>query len=254
MSRTLNLLLVDDNPDDRTLVIRELDREFSALRAEEVTEAKGLARALEQGNFDLVITDYQLRWTDGLTVLLTVKERYPDCPVIMFTGTGNEEIAVEGMKAGLDDYVLKSPKHFRRLPTAVRLALDRARSRRRVREAEARYRDLFDRVPMGLYRMTPSGQILDANPALVRMLGFADQRELRVLSAADLFADPEERRRWQALIDRQGVVRDIDVRFRRRDGKLIRVRSSAQAVEDPEGRVLYYEGTLEDITYRKVVE
>jgi len=126
MNDLLRILLIDDNLDDRLLVIRELRREFPDLQVEQIIEAEGLAQALEAGDFDLVITDYQLRQTDGLAVLRASKARCPDCPVIMFTGTGSEEIAVEAMKNGLDDYILKSPKHFIRLPAAVRSALKRA--------------------------------------------------------------------------------------------------------------------------------
>ena len=108
MNETLRILLIDDNPDDRTLVIRALAREFPSPKVEQIIEAKGFAQALEAGDFDLVITDYQLRWSNGLAVLRTVRERYPDLPVIMFTATGNEEIAVEAMKSGLEDYILGS--------------------------------------------------------------------------------------------------------------------------------------------------
>src|SRR4051812_45942395 len=109
MKDPLRAVLIDDNPDDRALVMRELRRTFPTLQAEEVTDDKSFTRVLDAGGMDLVITDFQLRWTDGLTVLRTIKSRWPDCPVVMFTGTGSEEIAVEAMKAGLDDYVLKSP-------------------------------------------------------------------------------------------------------------------------------------------------
>ncbi|MBI2237725.1 MAG: PAS domain-containing protein, partial [Actinobacteria bacterium] len=84
---------------------------------------------------DLVITDYHLPWTDGVEVLRAVKERWPDCPVVMFTGTGSEEIAVEAMKLGLDDYVLKSPQHLNGLSAAIRSALEQRDRRAVAREA-----------------------------------------------------------------------------------------------------------------------
>lgn len=254
MSNALRILLIDDDPDDRTLTIRELRREFPDLQVEQITEAKGFAQALEGGNFDLAITDYRLRWTDGLEVLRAVKARWPECPVIMFAGTGTEDIAVEAMKAGLDDYVLKLPKHLARLPVAVRLALKRAQQRQALKEAETRYRSLFDGVPVGLYRTTPEGQALDVNPVLVQMLGYPDRESLLAVNTADVYANPEDRRRWQALMEREGVVRDFEVQLRRRDGTIIWVRDSARAVRNADGRVLYYEGSLEDITERRRVE
>ncbi|OGG43557.1 MAG: hypothetical protein A3F84_20525 [Candidatus Handelsmanbacteria bacterium RIFCSPLOWO2_12_FULL_64_10] len=136
MNHPLRILLIDDNPHDRTLVIRELRREFPDLHVDQVIDAKGFDRALQTGGFDLVITDYQLHWSDGLSVLRAFKPRHPGCPVIMFTGTGSEEVAVQAMKAGLDDYVLKSPKHFVRLPAAVRSAMEDITERRRAEDTE----------------------------------------------------------------------------------------------------------------------
>jgi len=109
-SQPLRILLLDNHPDDRVMVTRVLRQEFANMRVEQITSAESLDRALEAGDFDLVITDYRLSWTDGLAVLCAVKAAWPDCPVIMFTGAGNEQVAVEAMKAGLDDY-LKSPEH-----------------------------------------------------------------------------------------------------------------------------------------------
>ena len=130
---TLKLLLVDDNPDDRTLVIHEMQREFPGLVVHQIYQPDALEAALKELDFDLVITDYRLNWSDGLEVLRQVRAVLPDCPVIMFTGTGNQEIAVQALKSGLDDYVIKSPKHFKRLPAAVRAAMKR--HRKGVREA-----------------------------------------------------------------------------------------------------------------------
>lgn len=244
MERNLRILLIDDNPDDRTLVVRELRREFPNLQIDQVAETEGFNHALAEDNFDLVITDYQLRWTDGLTVLRTIKNHWPDCPVVMFTATGSEEVAVEAMKAGLNDYVLKSPRHFSRLSTAVRLALEQAQQRQALKEAEDRYRSLFNSVPIGLYRATPAGQILDANPALIQMLGYPDRNALMTVNLIHLYADPEECRHWQAQVERQGIVRNLEAQIRRRDGTIIWVRNSASAVRDSENQVLYYEGAM----------
>jgi PAS domain S-box-containing protein len=244
MSQMLRILLIDDNPDDRTLVVRELRRSFSDLDIQQIAEAEGFAQALQIDNFDLVITDYQLRWTDGLTVLRTIKSHWPDCPVVMFTATGSEEVAVEAMKAGLNDYVLKSPKHFTRLTAAVRLALDQAQQRQALKEAETRYQSLFDGVPVGLYRSTPAGQFLDANPALVQMLGYPDREALLAINMAHLYINAEEYRQWQNKVERDGVTQNFQVQIRRRDGTIIWVRNSARVVRDGENQVLYYEGAM----------
>jgi hypothetical protein len=143
----LRLLLIDDNPDDRVLAHRALARDSPDLEIREIGSRATLEVALEAADFDAVITDYQLKWWDGLSVLKEVKARCPGCVVLMFTNTGNEEVAVEAMKAGLDDYVLKLPGRYARLPIALRAALDRNALRRELeaervlrleRESEAR--------------------------------------------------------------------------------------------------------------------
>jgi PAS domain S-box-containing protein len=121
--------------------------------------------ALTAGGFDLVVTDYVMHWTDGLEVLKTLKARYPECPVIMVTGTGNEEVAVAAMKLGLDEYVVKSVLHHRRLPNVVRAVLER----RRAAELEDRLATLTDALEVGVYRKTLDGGLLDCNAAFRRL-------------------------------------------------------------------------------------
>jgi CheY-like chemotaxis protein len=141
----VRILHADDNETDRFLVKRELGRVFADLQTREVRDQREFDAALDAGDFDLALTDYQLGWSDGLLVLRAVKARYPDRPVVMFTATGNEEVAVAAMKAGLDDYVVKSPQHAIRLVTAVRSALEKADARRRAAEAERERADLLRR-------------------------------------------------------------------------------------------------------------
>src|SRR5258708_2922122 len=124
MNDALNILLVDDNPDDRAAAMRELRQAFPNCQFHHAANSKDLFLAIECGGLDVVITDYHLGWSDGITVLLSVKARNQECPVIMFTGRGNEDIAVRAMKAGLDDYVLKSPDQTGRLPAAVQMTLE----------------------------------------------------------------------------------------------------------------------------------
>ena len=138
----LRCLLIDDNPDDRALAIRELRRAFPDLQAEFVIDMDGFLRRIKAGGLDLIITDFHLHWSDGLTILQLVKTHLPECPVIMFTGTGSEEIAVEAMQSGLDDYVLKSPKHYALLPARARVIFDRLSHKRLLKVAQRALRDL----------------------------------------------------------------------------------------------------------------
>lgn len=145
----MRILLVDDNPADRELVKRRLRAEFPDATFTEIIRQSDLDQALEQGDFDLVLTDHILHWSDGLRVLAQVRERHPQVPVMMLTDSGNEEVAVLGLQTGLNDYVLK--RHLPRLPQAVRRCLEENRLRQerdeameQLRASEARYRLLAE--------------------------------------------------------------------------------------------------------------
>ena len=116
------------------------------------------------------------------------------------------------------------------------------------------YRDLFDSVPLGLYHTTPDGRILDANPRLADLLGYRNRESLIAANAANFYIDPQVRDLWQSLMKTEGVVRGFEAQMRRHDGRLIWVRNTARTVRDVDGKVLYYEGSLEDITERKRME
>jgi PAS domain S-box-containing protein len=136
---------------------------------------------------------------------------------------------------------------------AVALVYRDVTSRRQMeqelRESERRYRSLFDRMPVGLYRTTPAGKVLDANPTLIEMLGHPDRDSLLEVGAARWsYVNPGDRDRWQRQIQAQGILRDFETRLRRYDGSVIWVRDTARSVHDPSGRLLYYEGFMEDIT------
>lgn len=120
-----------------------------------------------------------------------------------------------------------------------------------VQETEARYRALFDGVPVGLYRSTPEGQILDANSALIHMLGYPDRETFLETNAADLYVNAEDRRQWQVLIEQEEAVRDFEMQVYRHDGTVIWVRDNARVIRNGEHQVLYYEGSLENITAYK---
>ncbi|MBI5830561.1 MAG: response regulator, partial [Chloroflexi bacterium] len=196
--RPPRVLLIDDSPDDRALAMRELRRAFPGLQAVEIDSADGLAAALEAGDFDLVISDVSMPWATGLGNLRAFKARWPDCPVIILTGTGSEQIAAESITAGLDDYVLKSPHHIARLPLAARSALGRARQRCELRESEARYRDLVENSQDLICTHDLEGQLLSVNEAAVRLTGYPHEALLR-MNLADLLV-PDVRRTFDAYL------------------------------------------------------
>ncbi|MBK6348088.1 MAG: PAS domain S-box protein [Bacteroidales bacterium] len=177
MPELLKVLLIDDNPDDRILVIRELKKLF-VIDVEEIIDSREFERSLNRLDFDIVITDYQLRWTTGIEVLIKIKTVNPLLPVIMFTGTGSEEIAVMAMKIGLDDYILKSPQHYVRLAISVNSAilrmkdeLLRKQTEIALRKSEVNYRTLVENIEIGFTRIDKDFNIIMVNEAQSKLFG-----------------------------------------------------------------------------------
>lgn len=123
------ILLIDDHADSRALARLVLTHELPHVQVEEIVDAVSFAQAFGRADFDLVVLDPSLPWTEGLAVLHALKERWPLLPVLLFTERGGEEIAVQAAKLGADDFLVKSSGGYLKLPLAVLGALEQAQSR-----------------------------------------------------------------------------------------------------------------------------
>ncbi len=126
-----------------------------------------------------------------------------------------------------------------------------------LRLSEERYRSIFDNAVEGIFQSTPSGRFLHVNPSLARMYGFSDPEEL--IAAKDdiqsqLYVNPDDRLHLKELLEKDSIVRGFETQFYRKDKSILWASISARIVRDTAGNVLYYEGTIEDITKRKTVE
>jgi PAS domain S-box-containing protein len=132
----------------------------------------------------------------------------------------------------------------------------RRRAEKALVEKEEQYRNLFENVPIGLYRTTPDGSIIMANPRLIRMLGCSSFEELAShnLENSEGFGPSYPRSQFKELIEKEGEIRGLESVWTKRDGTVIFVRENARVARREDGRVLYYEGTVEDITEHKRVE
>jgi diguanylate cyclase (GGDEF)-like protein/PAS domain S-box-containing protein len=122
---------------------------------------------------------------------------------------------------------------------------------RALRNAERRYRSLFDNAIEGIFRTSPDGRYLDANPALARIYGFDSPLELmNSLSdiGAQLYVDPVRRQEFIDTMRRQASITRFESQVRRNDGRMIWISENARAVHDDSGRLVCYEGTVEDVT------
>ncbi len=132
---------------------------------------------------------------------------------------------------------------------------ERKRAEEALQESELRFRSLYENATIGIYRTTPDGNILLANPALVKMLGYTSFEKLAEINLEkDGFESSSQRKEFLAKIERDGVVHGYDSKWIRQDGKTIFVLESARAIRDSQGKTMYYDGTVEDITERRQME
>lgn len=251
----LRVLLLDDESDDRKLAIRELEKAFPGVEVTTATEETALQRVLQQGDFDVVITDYELRWTDGLAILRRVKEHFPETPVIMFTATGTQEIAVEAMKAGLDDYVIKSPAHYIRLPIAVQSSLEKRRERRAIHEVQARLAAIVESSDDAIIGKRLDGTIVDWNRGAERMYGYSAMEAVgRPIS---LLIPPEHTDEYDDIMGRlkRGLpIHRLETQRVRKDGARIEVSLTISPIKNPTGEIVGASAIARDITDQKRLE
>ena len=134
---------------------------------------------------------------------------------------------------------------------------ERRRAEKAIREAEQKYREIFEHAVEGIFQTGAGGGYISANPALARMFGFDSPEEL-IREKADLskqrYIDPQRHEEFLRLLEEQDVVRDFEYEDYRKDGSTIWVSDNVRAKRDEKGRLLYYEGTTQDITERKRAE
>jgi len=217
------ILLIDDCPRDRLRMISELEGKFSNIDIVQITCATDFEQALSAGQLKIAVCDYQLRWSDGLRVLQAIKNRYPDCRAIVFTDCGSEEIAVKAMKAGFDDYIIKSPQNYSRLSAAVRVALAQ-----KTRSAEPdRLQTLLNTLNVGVYRLSEDGALLEGNPAFLRLLGLNSLTDIPATQKIlESYFQPEDYTKLLSQLQQDGQIRDREVQLRRVDGSKTWVRIS----------------------------
>lgn len=379
----LRVLLVEHNPNDAALCLLELQRAGFDPRMDVVQNEQEFSARVRANHYDLVLADYRLPDWTGLDALLRLQELEKDIPLILVTGTLGEEKAVECIKRGVTDYVLKD--QLTRLPVAVRRALEeralrkegaratqalresedsfrlmfhdnplpmyvfeletlqilevndamvathgysrdeflhmcvtdfrpaedvpllveylkkgterylaagvwrhlskqgaimymeihahslsfagrqamlavaqdvtqRRRAEEALRESEARYRGLFEHAPYGIYRATVQGDILDVNPALVSMLGYASVEDLVALKdIRQLYRHVRDRARFLAMHKDLGRI-DTELEWKRKDGQTLLIRLKGRLVPKELGREECFEVMVEDVTGRRALE
>jgi two-component system, cell cycle sensor histidine kinase and response regulator CckA len=261
-SAPLKFLYVEDSPEDRDLVIQRLRREGLVFEITCVKTQKDFRAELEKQHFDLVLSDYALPSFDGMTALGLTRKLHPEIPFLLVSGTLGEERAVESLKSGATDYLLKT--HLQRLGPAVRRALQEARERKRrheaeesLKESEARFRLLAENIDEVFWLTdTRKSEMLYINPTYEKIWGRTCESLYK--NPGDWLAaiHPDDRERIREAARTRQALGSYDETYRivRPDGSIRWIRDRACPIHEESGEVYRVVGTAEDITEKRSLE
>ena len=248
-TETLRILIIDDDPGDYYMTRAMLDQiAETSIETEWASSFEQALEGLRTGSFDLFLVDYFLEDRTGLDLLREARDLGIRAPMIMITGKGSRSVDLEAMEIGAADYLVKGQFDPGILERSIRYTLERSRAQEALRDSEERHRGMFDHLPIGLYRCSPEGDFVDANPALVRMLGFPPPDHLRETYARNFYVAPEDRDRFLRTLREDGEVVGFETRIRNEHGTQLLLRHAARAHRAPDGSIHYLEGAVEDVT------
>lgn len=206
---------------------------------------------LEKNILDFVYPEDKLKVIRNLKLSLDTKEE--KITIFRLENAWNRELIVEVTGKIVVD---KFSGEVTAINGIAREITEKIQIENALKENEERYKSLFENATIGLYRTTPDGKILIANQALIQMLGYQDLQELQAvnLNKDNIFLNKTERQTYRQQIELKGKINGYESIWRKKDGTIIYVRESAKAYKNNKNEVLYYEGTVEEITQKKLAE
>lgn len=261
MKLPLNILHLEDNPRDAAIIQFTLEAGGITCVTTNVQTRSEFVAALERGGFDLIFSDFTLPQFDGVSAAEIVRARWPDLPVIMVSGTVGEERAIDALKNGMTDYVMKErltrlvPAVIRAMQEVEQRAMNR-RTEQALQESEQRLRTIFNESVIGIALVGTDGYPVLTNAALQKMLGYTDEELRRMPFTA--FTHPEDCTKdlelyQQVLLGaRQGY--HLEKRYLRKDGELVWAQLSVSVVREVLGHVKFAISMVEDVTERRNLE
>ncbi len=255
MKIPLRVLLIEDSEDDALLLVRQLGHGGYDLTLERVETAETMRAALAGREWDIVISDYSMPGFSAPGALEVLKKSGIDLPFIVLSGNIGEGTAVEVMRAGAHDYVMKN--NLARLLPAIERELREAEGRRKrrraeqeLRDSEKRFRSIFLNAVAGIALLAVDGRFLQVNPAFCRMVKYSEE-ELLKLNTWDITHPADQiltRRLFREGEKGKRKSVDYEKRFICRDGETLWAHIAMAWLHDDHGRPTYAVGLVTNIT------
>lgn len=251
MQRDQSLILViTDNRKVKDLVVGALaSATVQDYRAEMVGTLDEALAGLPEQSPAVILLDLNLPDSQGLSTYLMLQSWSDEIPIITIVGTQEEDLGEKSIAKGAIEYINWQTATQELVIKCLRYTTERTHTLKQLKASEAKYRELFESVVAGVFQTSPEGRFISVNPALVRMLGYDSEEELLVLDITrDVYMYPEDRANWRKAIDEDGRIQNAELVLKKKDGCKLVVLENSSAVTDEDGRLIYFEGTLTDIT------
>jgi two-component system cell cycle sensor histidine kinase/response regulator CckA len=261
MGTPLRVLIIEDSEDDTLLIMHELKRGGYDPKYERVETAGAMNDALNQQEWDIVISDHSMPHFNSFNALDVLKKRGLDLPFFLVSGTIGEEMAVSAMKAGVHDYIMKG--NLARLASAVDRELKEVDMRRKRKEAEEalrsseeKYRTILENIEDGYYEVDIAGNFTFFNDSMCRIYGYPEE-ELMGMNNRQYTDQENAKKLFKAFnkVYRTGEsIKQFDWEIIRKDGTKRSIESSVSLMKDSSGNRIGFRGVVRDITERKGAE
>lgn len=256
MSIPLRVLIVEDSEDDAALLERELRRGGYELVSKRVETAKAMSAELKRNDYDVIVSDYVMPKFSGLEAFKVLKDSGLDLPFIVISGKIGEDTAVEAMKAGAHDYIMK--ENLARLVPAIQRELKEAavrRERRLVQEALQKQAQIIDQIHESVVSTDLDGYVTSWNKGAERLFGYTAKQ---ALGKHISFVYPQDEHQFleQQVIEplKEKGEHAVEARVQKKSGEDFFIHLSLSLLRDSDGSVTGMIGYSMDITERKRAE
>jgi PAS domain S-box-containing protein len=254
----IHVLHVDDDAEFADLAKTFLQRESDRIQVTTATDAAAGLDALADGDFDCVVSDYDMPGQHGIEFLESVRETHPDVPFLLYTGKGSEEIASEAISAGVTDYLQKQSgtNQYTLLANRIENAVERKRSRRELAERNRRLETLVQNLPGMVYRCAnePSWPMEFVGGECEELTGYSAHalESQDGLWGNEIIHPDDQERAWETVQESLEAERPFELTYRivTRDDAVKEVWERGRGIYD-DGDLEALEGFITDVTEQK---